>query len=71
MLKRARLSAVIAMIAAIFGFSGIVETTAIIAQTVCYSFVVFTLLSLVFCLFEETPEELSSRPLVERLNERR
>ena len=63
MLKRARLTALIATIAAIFGFTGIVETTAVIAQTVFYPVAGLTLLSLLFCLFEETPMPLESKPL--------
>ena len=53
----------IALIAAFFGFTGIVEYTAVIAQTVFYASVVFTFLSLLFCLFEGAPENLNSRPL--------
>ena len=63
MLKRARLTALIATIAAIFGFTGIVETTAVIAQSVFYPLAGLTLLSLLFCLFEETPVPLDPHPL--------
>ena len=63
MLKRARLTALIAAIAAIFGFTGIVESTAVIAQTVFYPLAGLTLLSLLLCLFEESPASLNQRPL--------
>jgi uncharacterized membrane protein YtjA (UPF0391 family) len=63
MLKRARLSALIAIVAALFGFTGIVENTAVIAQSVFYPVAAVTLLSLLLCLFEEKPVHLDARPL--------
>jgi uncharacterized membrane protein YtjA (UPF0391 family) len=53
MLKRAANFVVIAIFAAIFGFTGILHWTAIIAQSVCVLFLSFAGLSLLFSLFEE------------------
>jgi len=53
MLKRAAHCVVIAVIAAIFGFTGILHWTAGIAQTVFFVFFAFCILSLLFSLFEE------------------
>lgn len=64
MVKRARISALIALIAAFVGFTGIFQATAGIAQTVFFGLMSFSVLSLVLSLFEETPEQLKARPLV-------
>ena len=72
MLKRARISALIAMVAAFFGFSGIVQSTAGIAQGVFYCVAAFSALSLVLWLFEEeadTPAVLNTRPLITEPNQ--
>jgi uncharacterized membrane protein YtjA (UPF0391 family) len=53
MLKRAANCVVIAIIAAIFGFTGILHWTAVIAQSVCVVCLGFCVLSLLFSLFEE------------------
>lgn len=53
MLKRAYLSAVIAAIAAIFGFSGLLDGAAPIAKWISYAFGGLCGLSLLFSLFEE------------------
>jgi uncharacterized membrane protein YtjA (UPF0391 family) len=56
MLKRAYFSAVIAAIAAIFGFSGLLQDAAPIAKGVSYAFAAFCGLSLLFSLFEDVSE---------------
>jgi len=53
MLKRAYISAVIAAIAAIFGFSGLLDGAAPIVKGICYVSAGFCGLSLVFSLFED------------------
>jgi uncharacterized membrane protein YtjA (UPF0391 family) len=53
MLKRARISFGIASIAAIFGFTGILQAAAPVAQALCYLLMAFSGLSLLFSLFEE------------------
>jgi uncharacterized membrane protein YtjA (UPF0391 family) len=53
MLKRAANCVVIALIAAIFGFTGILHWTAGIAQSVFYVCLAVCILSLLFSLFEE------------------
>ena len=62
MLKRAANCVVIALIAAIFGFTGILHWTEVIAQSVCFVFLAFCILSLLFSLFEE-----SSAPAVREI----
>jgi uncharacterized membrane protein YtjA (UPF0391 family) len=62
MLKRAANCLVIAMIAAIFGFTGILQWTAVIAQSVCLVCLGVAVLSLLFSLFEE-PSEASAREI--------
>jgi uncharacterized membrane protein YtjA (UPF0391 family) len=54
MLKRAAHCVVIAVIAAIFGFTGILHWTAGIAQSVFFLFLAFCILSLLFSLFEDS-----------------
>lgn len=56
MLKRAYKSAVIAAVAAIFGFSGLLDGAAPLAKGVCYAFTAISGLSLLFSLFEEVDE---------------
>lgn len=58
MLRRAAHWLTFALIAALFGFTGILRATADIAQSVCVVCVAFGVLSLLFSLFEEaaTPE---------------
>ena len=53
MLKRARISLLIAMVAALFGFAGLLEASAAIAQAVCYVFAASAVISFTFALFEE------------------
>ena len=43
----------IATVAALFGFTGLLDGSAAIAQAVCYVFAASTVLSLTFALFEE------------------
>jgi len=56
MLKRARISVLIAAISALFGFTGLLDGAAIIAQVVFYAFATSALLSFLFSMFEEGPE---------------
>ncbi len=56
MLKRAYISAVIAVIAAIFGFSGLLDGAAPIAKGVSYAFAGFCAVSLLLSLFEDVDE---------------
>ena len=58
MLKRAYISAVIASVAAIFGFSGLLNGAEPVAKGICYAFGALTGLSLLFSLFEEVSEPL-------------
>jgi uncharacterized membrane protein YtjA (UPF0391 family) len=62
MLKRAYISAMVAAIAAIFGFSGLLDGAAPIAKGISYAFGAFCGLSLLFSLFEDVSE-----PRVEQL----
>jgi uncharacterized membrane protein YtjA (UPF0391 family) len=56
MLKRARTWLVIALVAAIFGFTGLLQNTAMIAQSLFYLCSAFSIISVLFSLFEEEPE---------------
>jgi uncharacterized membrane protein YtjA (UPF0391 family) len=58
MLKRAYISAIIAAVAAVFGFSGLLDGAAPVAKGICYAFGAFSGLSLLFSLFEEVSEPL-------------
>lgn len=58
MLRRAARWMVIALIAAIFGFTGILHWTAMIAQSVFFVCFGMSLLSLLFSLFEELPDRV-------------
>ena len=58
MLKRAYISAIVAAVAAIFGFSGLLDGAAPVAKGICYAFGAFSGLSLLFSLFEEVSEPL-------------
>ena len=63
MLKRAYQSAIIAAIAAVFGFSGLLdEGAAPVAKGICYALGAFSGLSLLFSLFEEFDEPLAPQP---------
>lgn len=53
MLRHARKWLLIALIAATFGFTGLLRSTAMIAQAVFYAAAGFTLLSVLFWLFED------------------
>ena len=53
MLKRAGICVEIAVVAALLGFTGLLESTAPIAQVVFFACVAFSSLSLLFCLFED------------------
>lgn len=68
MLRRAAHCMVIALIAAIFGFTGILHWTAAIAQAVFFVCFGMSMLSLLFSLFEEPatpgPRELPIKPQV-------
>lgn len=52
MLRRAGISSVVALVGGFWGFSGVLEVTAAIGQTLFYIAVGFTFLSLLFSLFE-------------------
>jgi uncharacterized membrane protein YtjA (UPF0391 family) len=56
MLKRAYISAVIAVLSAMFGFSGLLDGAAPIAKAIAYAFGAFCGLSLLFSLFEDAEE---------------
>lgn len=66
MLKRAKICVVLGLLAAIFGFTGILKETAGLAQNLCYLFAGAGLLSSLLCLFEcdstsdRTPSRKSS-----------
>jgi uncharacterized membrane protein YtjA (UPF0391 family) len=62
MLKRAYISAIIAAVAAIFGFSGLLNEAAPVAKGICYAFGALSGLSLLFSLFEDTSEPLAPQP---------
>ena len=56
MFKRARISLVIGTIAAVFGFTGLLEMSDVMARSVCYGSTAFATLSFLFGLFEEPIE---------------
>jgi len=58
MIKRARLSLEIAIVAAVLGFSGLLRATAPIAQIICFLSLAFATISLLFSLFEEATESV-------------
>jgi len=58
MIKRAYISAMIALIAAVFGFGGILETSAKLAETICFVFLALCAVSLLLSLFEEETNPL-------------
>jgi len=62
MIKRAYISGMIALIAAVFGFGGILETSAKIAETICFVFLALCAVSLLLSLFEEgtTPSPVTT-----------
>lgn len=62
MLRRAARCMVIALVAAIFGFTGILRWTAVIAQSVFFVCSAMCVLSLLFSLFEEAPAP-DARPI--------
>ena len=62
MLKRAYISAIIAAIAAILGFSGLLDGAAPLAKGICYTFGALCGLSLLFSLFEDVNEPLAQQP---------
>jgi uncharacterized membrane protein YtjA (UPF0391 family) len=59
MLKRARTWLVIALVAALFGFTGILQSTAMIAQDLFYLCSAFAVLSVLLSLFEGQAEARS------------
>jgi uncharacterized membrane protein YtjA (UPF0391 family) len=59
MIKRAYISAIIAGVAAIFGFSGMLNEAAPVAKGICYAFGALSGLSLLFSLFEDASEPLA------------
>ncbi len=52
MLRRAGVSSLLALIAALLGFTGLLQSTALIVQAAFFVFVAFAFLSLIFSLFE-------------------
>lgn len=61
MIKRARLSFEIAIIAAVLGFTGLLRAAAPIAQVICFLCLAFSAISLLFSLFEEMPDSAMRR----------
>ena len=55
MIHRALIFMVLALIAALFGFTGILQTTAPLAQIAFFALAAFSLLSMLFALFEVEP----------------
>jgi uncharacterized membrane protein YtjA (UPF0391 family) len=55
MLNRARSSLLIGLVAGSFGFTGLLEQTAILAQSVFYFCLAFSLLSALLGLFDAAP----------------
>jgi len=62
MLKRAYISAIIAAVAAIFGFSGLLNEAVPVAKGICYAFGALSGLSLLFSLFEDAGEPSAPKP---------
>lgn len=62
MLKRAYISAIIAAVAAILGFSGVLNEAAPVAKGISYVFGALSGLSLLFSLFEDATEPLAPQP---------
>lgn len=62
MLKRAGVSLVVALIAAVWGFAGVLHVTAPFGRLLFFVAAAFCVLSLIFSLFEAAPEPESSRP---------
>ena len=60
MIRRARISMVIAVIAAFFGFTGILQAAAPLAQLTFFALAGFSFLSILFALFEDEP--VASKP---------
>ena len=58
MIKRACISGMIALIGAVFGFGGILESSAKIAQTICFVSLALCTVSLLLSLFEEETNAL-------------
>ncbi len=52
MLRRAGVSSLLAAVAALLGFTGLLQSTALIVQMAFFVFVAFAFLSLIFSLFE-------------------
>jgi uncharacterized membrane protein YtjA (UPF0391 family) len=63
MLKRAYISAIIAAIAAVFGFGGLLDEAAPVVKGIGYVFGAFSGLSLLFSLFEDVREPVSQAQL--------
>ena len=61
MLRRAAISFATALVAAGWGFSGLFPVTGTAGKMLFFAAVGFLLLSLLFSLFEETPEEPSEK----------
>jgi uncharacterized membrane protein YtjA (UPF0391 family) len=59
MLKRARISMLVALVGGFFGFTGVLHWTAVIAQGLFYFCCAFSVLSLLLSLFEERNQALS------------
>ncbi len=57
MIKRARISLLVAVVAAFFGFTGVLTNSAELAQVICYLFLAVSALSFLFCLFEDCQSE--------------
>ena len=59
MIKRARIWLLIALIGGFFGFTGVLHSTAVLAQDLFYLCSAFAVLSVLFSLFEEQGEPTS------------
>ena len=64
MLRRARISMEIAVLAAFFGFTGVLQAAAPLAQITFFCLAGFSVLSILFALFEEV--QVVNRPDLER-----
>jgi uncharacterized membrane protein YtjA (UPF0391 family) len=66
MLNRAFICIQIALVAALLGFTGLLQVAAPLAQALCYVFLAFAVLSFLFCLFEDCGTAPEERPLDSR-----
>ena len=67
MIRRARISLVISLVAAFFGFTGILQTAAPVAKITFFALAGFAVLSILFALFEDEPVAIKSQLVPEVL----